>query len=204
MEEKHHIQEEATGQEESTDAVRSGAATRKKLLAAAREALIEAGHQSATVKEIARRAGVNHGLVHHYFKSKEALFVELLESEDTYSSHGLVEALRDRERAVQFLKENLFSMTRLRVEFHSLAVEMPEVKEALLRNIRINRSVVKEGMQIEDDALVSLIVAATSGLVLHAILDENLPIETILGRLYDLTTATPVPAEEQGSGAAVP
>ena len=45
----------------------------ERLLAAAGDLLVEVGPHGATVREIARRAGVNHGLVHHYFGSKEQL-----------------------------------------------------------------------------------------------------------------------------------
>ncbi|NDE60146.1 MAG: TetR family transcriptional regulator, partial [Acidimicrobiia bacterium] len=47
--------------------------TEDRLLAAAGDLLVEVGPHGATVREIARRAGVNHGLVHHYFGSKEGL-----------------------------------------------------------------------------------------------------------------------------------
>ena len=43
------------------------------LIDAAAEVLAAEGPRSASVREIARRAGVNHGQVHHYFGSKRAL-----------------------------------------------------------------------------------------------------------------------------------
>lgn len=42
---------------------------------AAREAFAERGFDSATVRQIATRAGVDPALVHHYFGTKEQLFV---------------------------------------------------------------------------------------------------------------------------------
>ena len=53
--------------------------TEKKLLQGARECLIKEGHRRTTIKRIAEYAGVNHGLVHHYFGSKEGLLLALLE-----------------------------------------------------------------------------------------------------------------------------
>jgi AcrR family transcriptional regulator len=52
-----------------TDAVRSA------LLTAAAELLSEAGPSSISVRDVARRAGVNHGQVHHYFGGKRGLLV---------------------------------------------------------------------------------------------------------------------------------
>ena len=45
----------------------------EKLLVAACEMLAEVGPRAASVRAVAARAGVNHGLVHHYFGSKDAL-----------------------------------------------------------------------------------------------------------------------------------
>jgi AcrR family transcriptional regulator len=43
------------------------------LVAAAADLLAEEGPRNAGLRQIARRAGVNHGQVHHYFGSKRAL-----------------------------------------------------------------------------------------------------------------------------------
>ncbi|XVU22341.1 TetR family transcriptional regulator [Actinoplanes sp. CA-054009] len=53
------------------DPVRKQAA----ILAAARAVFAERGYENATIREIARRAGVTHGLVVLHFSSKEQLFV---------------------------------------------------------------------------------------------------------------------------------
>ena len=51
----------------------------QKLINAARVCLIDKGHAHCSVKVIAAEAGVNHGLVHHYFGSKEGLYAALVE-----------------------------------------------------------------------------------------------------------------------------
>jgi AcrR family transcriptional regulator len=48
--------------------------TRGDILAAAREVFAEQGFDQATLREIARRAQVDPGLVHHYFGNKAGLF----------------------------------------------------------------------------------------------------------------------------------
>lgn len=48
---------------------------REAILAAAREQFAERGYDSATIRGIASRAGVDPALVHHYFGSKDRLFV---------------------------------------------------------------------------------------------------------------------------------
>ncbi len=49
--------------------------TRAEILSAARRRFAEVGYHSATVRAIAADAGVNAALVHHYFGSKEQVFV---------------------------------------------------------------------------------------------------------------------------------
>lgn len=50
-------------------------AVRSALITAAAEMLSDAGPKAVSVREVARRAGVNHGQVHHYFGGKRGLLV---------------------------------------------------------------------------------------------------------------------------------
>jgi AcrR family transcriptional regulator len=59
---------------------RAGTAdTRGEILAAARAAFGEQGFETTTIRAVASRAGVDPALVHHYFGSKQALFVAAME-----------------------------------------------------------------------------------------------------------------------------
>jgi TetR/AcrR family transcriptional regulator len=58
---------------------RDPAATRKKLLTAARHEFAANGLAGARVDDIAARAGVNKQLVYHYFGDKDALYLAVLE-----------------------------------------------------------------------------------------------------------------------------
>ncbi|MFC7329282.1 TetR/AcrR family transcriptional regulator [Marinactinospora rubrisoli] len=49
--------------------------TREAILAAAREQFGEKGYDGATIRGIARQAGVDPALVHHYFGAKQQIFV---------------------------------------------------------------------------------------------------------------------------------
>lgn len=53
-------------------------ATRDAILAAARDAFVESGYRSATIRGIARAAVVDPALVMHFFGNKEALFSEAM------------------------------------------------------------------------------------------------------------------------------
>jgi AcrR family transcriptional regulator len=54
---------------------RNPVASRAAILAAANAAFAERGYAGATIRDIARRAGVTHGLVMMHFASKEQLFL---------------------------------------------------------------------------------------------------------------------------------
>jgi AcrR family transcriptional regulator len=56
---------------------RSG--TREAILTAARESFTASGYDQASIRDIARRAGVDPALVHHYFRTKRELFAEAID-----------------------------------------------------------------------------------------------------------------------------
>lgn len=53
--------------------------TRGEILAAARHVFGEQGFENASVRAVARRAGVDPALVHHYFGTKQALFLAAMQ-----------------------------------------------------------------------------------------------------------------------------
>ncbi|WP_045877877.1 TetR/AcrR family transcriptional regulator [Pseudofrankia sp. DC12] len=56
---------------------RKGAATRARLLEAAKAVFEEGGFLEARISDIAERAGLSHGSFYHYFDSKEQIFREV-------------------------------------------------------------------------------------------------------------------------------
>jgi TetR/AcrR family transcriptional regulator len=102
---------------------RNPAATRQKLLAAARREFAASGLAGARVDEIAARAGVNKQLVYHYFGDKDALYLAVLEwvyeeiraQERTLSLEGL-----PPERAIRKLIEHSFDYLAAHPDFIAL------------------------------------------------------------------------------------
>ncbi|GAA1780871.1 MAG: TetR family transcriptional regulator [Actinobacteria bacterium] len=56
----------------------AGSDTRGEIVEAARAEFAERGYDAASLRGIARRAGVDSALVHHYFAGKPALFTEVM------------------------------------------------------------------------------------------------------------------------------
>lgn len=66
----------------STPRSRKGAATRARLLDAAKQVFEETGFLEARISDIADRAGLSHGSFYHYFESKEQIFREVAEAQE--------------------------------------------------------------------------------------------------------------------------
>ena len=71
----------ANGNNGATD--RGPDAVRQRLIAATIELMSERSPALITNKEIAARAGVNHGQIHHYFESKDDLVGKAIQAEAT-------------------------------------------------------------------------------------------------------------------------
>jgi AcrR family transcriptional regulator len=59
-----------------------GEATRRRIVDAAREVLLERGHGGASTRAVADEAGVRLSLVHYHFGGKQGLLLEVLEREN--------------------------------------------------------------------------------------------------------------------------
>lgn len=65
---------------------------REQILTAATELFHERSPAAVSLREIARRAGVNYGLIHHYFKTKEAVLAEVFRTSALHGGRLLADA----------------------------------------------------------------------------------------------------------------
>jgi AcrR family transcriptional regulator len=157
--------------------------TREKLIQAARKCLLEIGHSATTVKEIAKSAGVNHGLVHHYFGSKENLFVEIL-SLEWEEFDRKAEKIFGREDLIEFLIDHLFMNARLFAEFTAMAQTMPVVKKVMNDLFNHRRKQLKERFHFSDEITPYIILATVGGLALQYTIDRSIPVKRVLTELF--------------------
>src|SRR5438477_8154618 len=136
---------------------RDPAATRAKLLTAARREFAQSGLAGARVDEIAARAGVNKQLVYHYFGDKDALYLAVLE--------WVYEELRAKERelnleglppeqAIKKLIESSFDYLALHPDF---IVLLNDENRGGARHVRGSRK-----LEAMHSPLVSLVQAILS------------------------------------------
>lgn len=86
-----------------------GEATRERVLAAARDVLLERGFAQTSTRAVAERAEVRLSLVHYHFGSKQRLLVEVLEREN--------EQLLERQRELYATPGSLARKWRIACEF---------------------------------------------------------------------------------------
>lgn len=159
--------------------------SRQKLLVAARECLLDRGYAATSVKDIAARAGVNHGLVHHYFASKEGLYAELLRW-DSQERNARVRAEVTQQGAIEVFEQNYVHSARLMLEFHAMAHEMPSIKTGLKEMLHAGRVQVREDLQLTDDVDAYVVMAALGGLALLYNADSDLPVAGVVSRVLGL------------------
>ena len=176
--------------------------TKQKILDGARKSLVKEGHRRSTIKVIANYAGVNHGLVHHYFGSKEELMVALIQHQSQqvlpviFRDHPewLVE-LQQGRRPKDLAKMNqkqlgelmrtgmdrFFSVyddfDKILSEFMAMSAEMPKVAGKLRGVLRKRRKLLGLIFDNNNPGFATLMMASLTGLLLHYRLDQKIAIK---------------------------
>ena len=176
--------------------------TKQKILDGARKSLVKEGHRRSTIKVIADYAGVNHGLVHHYFGSKEELIVALIQHQSQqvlpviFRDHPewLVE-LQQGRRPKDLAKMNqkqlgelmrtgmdrFFSVyddfDKILSEFMAMSAEMPKVAGKLRGVLRKRRKLLGLIFDNNNPGFATLMMASLTGLLLHYRLDPKIAIK---------------------------
>ncbi len=86
-----------------TSRAESKAATRERLLAAAREIFLVTGYQGATLDAIAAKAGFTKGAVYWHFPNKQSLFLALV-ADSIETNFQTIQALLASSRDKEFSK----------------------------------------------------------------------------------------------------
>lgn len=92
---------------------------RQQLLSAARTVFSREGFSGASIRTIAREAGVTEGLVYHYFDNKEALFEDVLKE---YSFSLTIQRIM-QENAPPTLQEAVYAVLKAFLELHETSVK---------------------------------------------------------------------------------
>ena len=142
------------------------------------------GGHKASVKQIASMAGVNHGLVHYYFGSKEKLIVALFRRMAD-GQRGALERVKGPEDLRIMLAKYAVPNARLILEFALMARSMPELAAELHKELTILARLSADRMAKGDLRDGWLLVSAVAGLALHAEDMGEMDMDYISHRLMD-------------------
>ena len=185
----------------------SRAATRERLLAAARSVFAASGFHGASVEEIASEAGFSTGALYSNFDGKEDLFLVLMEREITEHARELVEAVRrsasvaDRARggARQWMTtiEREPEVLLLFMEFWAYGVReasvRPKVAERFAQMREVLTGLIAEGVRefdlelaIPAEQLAIAIDALADGIARQKLADPGAVPDELMGRVIAL------------------
>ena len=194
-------------------------ARRAAIVAAAREAFIEHGYEHASLRNIAKRAGITHqGLLRH-FSGKSELLLEVLRQRDITARARADELLAAGESGTattsRILRDELRDPEMLRLwatlepaaarpdhPAHEYFVERQRHWKALLASeLREGDLAVHLAPGLDADTAATLLLAGLGGLQLQALLDPEVDIDRAVHGLY--TALLPgAPADHHGVGSA--
>ena len=155
---------------------------REEIVWALYQCLAEQGHEKVTIKTIAARAGLPHGVIHYYFKSKEDIISDLAQAVVARYSERLeallVRAESDREEvslALDFAVDELIFNRSLNRVFFNL-IQMAFEREALHRVMtgmfrayrqRLVEVLVNAGLGDRSEVVSAAVVALAEGFSLQ-------------------------------------
>jgi len=152
--------------------------TRAAILAAARRLFAERGYRGASLDEIADVAGFSKGAVYSNWPSKEALFLELL---DTVSA----------ERPADSLSTQPSGWALATLDFFLEAIRNPDTRRLLADRYREARRSIAPGLGMDRpdpgwatwEELATVAMALGSGLMIQAAIDDASVEPTLAGRV---------------------
>lgn len=196
------------------------AARRADIIRAARDSFAEHGHAGASLRDIAKRAGISHAAVLHHFENKDELLTAVLakrddeewelafvdaEGRDTADgpdspARYLAEILRGHQKSPELMRlwaELTAAASRPDHPAHAYFVnryERVRTYTAQAMRERAAQGKLREGLA--PDSTAALLQAVLHGLQMQWLLNQDLDIIEPLNRFFDLIL---VPADEQGS-----
>jgi len=184
---KTHMKKRLTRQE-------SKALTQEKLLGAAAKLFARHGFAGASIEEIAETAGFSRGAFHANFKSKDALFLSLVETQvkvSTSEIHELVAASKSGEESLQNLRRayscysgadkdaflllteaQLYAMRNPRFG-KKLCALLGSIHDELIASIKKIQEKTKSSDSISAEQLVLIGFAFSHGMTLHSLMDPE-------------------------------
>jgi AcrR family transcriptional regulator len=151
---------------------------RKELLSKSFELFAQKGYGSITMRQIAEELGVSTGTLYHYFPSKEAIFLQLVEEQtqqdilNFLAEASDIETLAERiEAIVNFVskyQDYFFSQTIVYLDFYQHHGRGNEkYGEILQKTWEQTRGAIANYLQIQDLEIADFILIFINGLIME-------------------------------------
>ena len=171
-----------------------------KILEAAYTVFVDKGYSDTTMDDIVKKSNMSKGAIYHYYNSKKALFIALIDHWETYSfpdfytknkkDKAASEILKDISNVVYDVYEKKKHVFLAEVEFWSLANKDNEVKEKskLLYDklLYLFELVVKKGIrekefkEVDEKVVAMSILSSLQGINWFCLFDDS----SIDARMY--------------------
>ncbi len=149
---------------------------RQELLLKCFDLFAQRGYGSLTMRQIAKEIGVSTGTLYHYFPSKEALFVQLIEEitkQDTSISADALQGLETIEERIlalgQFLMEHedyFHKQTLIFINFFQQPeLEQEPIIEAVKRSNQLYQEAIEQFLGIDNQAIANHVSCLIDGLI---------------------------------------
>ena len=170
--------------------------TRRRIVEAARQTVIQRGYEQTSIKEIAAAAGVAPGLLHYYFRSKEDLLIAAIERacKEAEESFGHLSGLEAAQAGLQKLKEQNNDVALLFLEMVSVGLHNPRVAAAVRELINADRAYIEglaralipERPPAEQSALAAVVWSGMIGIHIQRLFDPDLDIDAVVDAFAEL------------------
>ncbi|MEX1031231.1 MAG: TetR/AcrR family transcriptional regulator [Paenibacillaceae bacterium] len=176
--------------------------TKAKIIDAAYKVLADIGHDKASMKEIAKEAGVAQGLINYYFPSKEDLLFELFQMETSRYCDEMMKIdgiplsetfIRDALKIPMELVQSHPEWHRLRFELFAIGLRSERGCQEIAKCLQAGReqavhsmSKLSLGDHINKDAVSSILLAVLDGFALQAMSNPDFDREAAYGTFAEI------------------
>jgi AcrR family transcriptional regulator len=166
---------------------------KRQITRAAYEIIAEKGYNNFTMMDIAKRAGVSSGLIHHYFKDKENMLVTLLREMQQNIRQSLehtLESISDPKEKLDIFMDQAFGLVENEKEYIYVTFDfltqikfnerMQRILSKLYRGYRETLGIIlREGQdkgifkQVDEHYVATIFVSTLLGLEQQYIIDST-------------------------------
>jgi AcrR family transcriptional regulator len=166
---------------------------KKQITRAAYEIIAEKGYYNFTMMDIAQRAGVSSGLIHHYFKDKENMLVTLLremQQNIRISTEKAIEQTTDPKEQLDIFMNEAFNLVEVEREYIYVTYDfltqikfnerMQRIMSKLYRGYRETMvNILRAGKEkgtfhdVDEHYIATLFISAMLGIELQYVIDNT-------------------------------